>query len=131
VNELVTNAVKYAFPDAARRTVVVTLKRVPGELRLDPALSCRSAMLARGMQSGFNNSTTIRQTRQSRLSARRIGLVVCDVISNGRAATREAPMAPFLLGVPLSVVPVSSLRVAKSDGALLEQGREQARQMQH
>jgi two-component sensor histidine kinase/PAS domain-containing protein len=34
VNELVTNAVKYAFPDAARGTVVVTLKRIPGELRL-------------------------------------------------------------------------------------------------
>lgn len=34
VNELVTNAVKYAFPGATRGTVLVTLKRIPGELRL-------------------------------------------------------------------------------------------------
>jgi two-component sensor histidine kinase len=34
VNELVTNAVKYAFPSETRGTVVVTLKRIPGELRL-------------------------------------------------------------------------------------------------
>ncbi len=34
VNELVTNAVKYAFPGAAKGTVMVTLKRMPGELRL-------------------------------------------------------------------------------------------------
>ncbi len=37
VNELVTNAVKYAFPGAAKGTVVVTLKRAPGELRLTVA----------------------------------------------------------------------------------------------
>jgi chemotaxis protein methyltransferase CheR len=34
VNELVTNAVKYAFPSETRGTVLVTLKRVPGELRV-------------------------------------------------------------------------------------------------
>jgi PAS domain S-box-containing protein len=34
VNELITNAVKYAFPSKTRGTVVVTLKRIPGELRL-------------------------------------------------------------------------------------------------
>ena len=34
VNELVTNAVKYGFPGEAKGTVTVTLKRVPGELRL-------------------------------------------------------------------------------------------------
>jgi PAS domain S-box-containing protein len=34
VNELVTNAVKYAFPGDTKGTVLVTLKRVPGELRL-------------------------------------------------------------------------------------------------
>jgi two-component sensor histidine kinase len=34
VNELVTNAVKYAFPSETMGTVVVTLKRIPGELRL-------------------------------------------------------------------------------------------------
>jgi two-component sensor histidine kinase len=34
VNELVTNAVKYAFPSDKRGTVAVTLKRIPGELRL-------------------------------------------------------------------------------------------------
>jgi two-component sensor histidine kinase len=34
VNELVTNAVKYAFPSETRGTVAVTLKRLPGELRL-------------------------------------------------------------------------------------------------
>ena len=34
VNELVTNAVKYAFPGETKGTVMVTLKRVPGELRL-------------------------------------------------------------------------------------------------
>jgi len=34
VNELITNAAKYAFPGEARGTVVVTLKRIPGALRL-------------------------------------------------------------------------------------------------
>ena len=37
VNELVTNALKYAFPSETRGTVTVTLKRVPGELRLTVA----------------------------------------------------------------------------------------------
>ena len=37
VNELVTNAVKYAFPAHAKGTVMVTLKRVLGELRLTVA----------------------------------------------------------------------------------------------
>jgi PAS domain S-box-containing protein len=34
VNELVTNAIKYAFPGEAKGTVTVTLKRARGELRL-------------------------------------------------------------------------------------------------
>jgi two-component sensor histidine kinase len=37
VNELVTNAVKYAFPGEASGTVMVALKRVPGGLRLTVA----------------------------------------------------------------------------------------------
>jgi PAS domain S-box-containing protein len=37
VNELVTNAVKYAFPGGTRGTVLVALKRAPGELRLTVA----------------------------------------------------------------------------------------------
>jgi two-component sensor histidine kinase len=37
VNELVANAVKYAFPDETKGTVMVTLKRVSGELRLTVA----------------------------------------------------------------------------------------------
>jgi chemotaxis protein methyltransferase CheR len=37
VNELVTNAVKYAFPGDTKGTVLVTLKRVPGALRLTVA----------------------------------------------------------------------------------------------
>ena len=37
VNELVTNAVKYAFPGEAKGTVLVRLKRAPGELRLTVA----------------------------------------------------------------------------------------------
>jgi PAS domain S-box-containing protein len=43
VNELVTNAVKYAFPGDTKGTVVVTLKRVPGELRLTVADDGRGA----------------------------------------------------------------------------------------
>jgi chemotaxis protein methyltransferase CheR len=34
VNELLTNALKYAFPNESKGTVMVTLKRVPRELRL-------------------------------------------------------------------------------------------------
>lgn len=34
VNELVTNAVKYAFPGETKGTILVTLKRLPGALRL-------------------------------------------------------------------------------------------------
>ena len=37
VNELVTNALKYAFPGETKGTVTVTLKKVPGELRLTVA----------------------------------------------------------------------------------------------
>ncbi len=37
VNELVTNALKYAFPSETKGTVMVTLKRVPGALRLTVA----------------------------------------------------------------------------------------------
>jgi two-component sensor histidine kinase len=37
VNELVTNALKYAFPGEAKGTVMVTLKRMSGELRLTVA----------------------------------------------------------------------------------------------
>src|SRR3984893_3004732 len=37
VNELVTNAVKYAFPGESNGTVIVALKRMPGELRLTVA----------------------------------------------------------------------------------------------
>jgi two-component sensor histidine kinase len=37
VNELVTNAVKFAFPSDTNGTVLVTLKRGPGELRLTVA----------------------------------------------------------------------------------------------
>lgn len=37
VNELVTNALKYAFPSETKGTVMVSLKRVPGKLRLTVA----------------------------------------------------------------------------------------------
>lgn len=37
VNELVMNAVKYAFPGKAKGTVMVTLERAPGELWLTVA----------------------------------------------------------------------------------------------
>ena len=37
MNELVTNALKYAFPNQTKGTVMVTLKRVREELRLTVA----------------------------------------------------------------------------------------------
>jgi Histidine kinase-like ATPase domain len=37
VNELVTNALKYAFPSETKGTVMVALKSVPGEFRLTAA----------------------------------------------------------------------------------------------
>jgi chemotaxis protein methyltransferase CheR len=37
VNELVTNAVKYAFPGEAKGAIMVALKRAPGELRVTVA----------------------------------------------------------------------------------------------
>jgi two-component sensor histidine kinase len=37
VNELVTNALKYAFPNDTKGTITVTLKRVPGQLHLTVA----------------------------------------------------------------------------------------------
>jgi two-component sensor histidine kinase len=37
LNELVTNAVKYAFPGDTKTTILVTLKRVLGELHLTVA----------------------------------------------------------------------------------------------
>jgi len=47
VNELVTNAVKYAFPGETKGTVLVTLKRVPGALRLTVADDGQGADLRR------------------------------------------------------------------------------------
>jgi two-component sensor histidine kinase len=45
VNELVTNAVKYTFPGETRGTVLVTLKRLPGELRLTVADDGKGSIL--------------------------------------------------------------------------------------
>jgi two-component sensor histidine kinase len=47
VNELVANALKYAFPNETKGTVVVTLKRVPGEFAASKRVMARSAQLAR------------------------------------------------------------------------------------
>ncbi|MGH6793830.1 MAG: sensor histidine kinase [Methylocella sp.] len=52
VNELVTNAVKYGFPGEAEGTVMVTLKRSPGELRLTIADDGQGLDLLRA-DSGF------------------------------------------------------------------------------
>jgi len=45
VNELVTNALKYAFPSETKGTVMVTLKRVPGALRLTWPTMARGSIL--------------------------------------------------------------------------------------
>jgi two-component sensor histidine kinase len=47
VNELVTNALKYAFPGESKGTVTVTLKRVPGQLHLTVADDGKGADLRR------------------------------------------------------------------------------------
>lgn len=47
VNELVTNALKYAFPSQTKGTVMVTLKRVPGALRLTVADDGKGIDIAR------------------------------------------------------------------------------------
>ena len=76
VNELVTNAVKYAFPSKTRGTVVVTLKRIPGELRLTVADDGKGPILDApilGSVAGW--SIPLRDSSAAR--------------SRGRAATRE------------------------------------------
>jgi two-component sensor histidine kinase len=45
VNELITNAVKYAFPAHTKGTVMVTLKSVSGELRLTVTDVVRGSIL--------------------------------------------------------------------------------------
>jgi chemotaxis protein methyltransferase CheR len=52
VNELVTNALKYAFPGERKGTVTVSLKREPGELRLTVADDGQGLDL-RGADSGL------------------------------------------------------------------------------
>ena len=70
VNELVMNAVKYAFPGKAKGTVMVTLERAPGELwltvaddgqRLDPR-KADSPGSAAGWSTASPNSSAARSS---------------------------------------------------------------------
>jgi PAS domain S-box-containing protein len=63
VNELVTNAVKYGFPDEANGTVTVTLKRLPGELRLTVA-DDGQGLDPRGADSGLGGRLVDRLAQQ-------------------------------------------------------------------
>jgi chemotaxis protein methyltransferase CheR len=76
VNELETNAVKYAFPSETRGTVAVTLKRTPGELRLTVSDDGKGVD-GRRSDSGLGGRLvdTLRDISAAR--------------SRGRAATRE------------------------------------------
>src|ERR1019366_7910065 len=76
VNELVTKAVKYAFPGEPKGTIAVTLKRFSGELRLTvsddgkgPILNARIPGSAAGWSIPLRDNSTVR--------------------SSGRAAARE------------------------------------------
>ncbi|MGA7384261.1 MAG: histidine kinase dimerization/phosphoacceptor domain -containing protein [Methylocella sp.] len=63
VNELVTNAVKYGFPGEAHGTVTVTLKRLPGELRLTVA-DDGQGLDPRGADSGLGGRLVDRLAQQ-------------------------------------------------------------------
>ena len=63
VNELVTNALKYGFPGEAKGTVMVTLKRAPGELRLTVA-DDGQGLDPRGADSGLGGRLVDRLAQQ-------------------------------------------------------------------
>jgi two-component sensor histidine kinase len=63
VNELVTNAVKYGFPGEASGTVTVTLKRLPGDLRLTVA-DDGQGLDPRGADSGLGGRLVNRLAQQ-------------------------------------------------------------------
>jgi hypothetical protein len=67
--EVVTNAVQYAFPSETRGSVVVTLKRIPGEFRL--AVSDEGSILdARIPGSVADWSGSLRDSLAARSSGR-------------------------------------------------------------
>jgi two-component sensor histidine kinase len=87
VNELVTNALKYAFPNETKGTVTVTLKRVPGELRLTVADDGKGIDIRRA-DSGLGGRLVEGFAQQ--LGAR----------SSGRAAARVQPTVRVILPSP-------------------------------
>jgi chemotaxis protein methyltransferase CheR len=76
VNELVTNAIKHAFPGGTKGTVTVALKRAPGELRLTvaddgPGLDPQRGDSGLGgrLVDGFANSSGARSSERATTGA--------------------------------------------------------------
>jgi PAS domain S-box-containing protein len=89
VNELVTNAIKYAFPGDTKGTVLVTLKRAPGELRLTVSddgkgVDPRRADSGRGgrLVEGFAQQLGGQLKRESGNK----GTIVCLTLPSGEAS---------------------------------------------
>jgi two-component sensor histidine kinase len=115
VNELVTNALKYAFPNEKQGTVMVTLKRFPGELRLTVADDGKGIAshrrpdsgLGRRLVQGFAHQLGGEVERESGSKGTTVRLILPsreDLVSTSReqteASPHQCPVSAFADGRP-------------------------------